>query len=41
VTVQRQIGRFGRIHAVVKNSNGPGWIGVADPDWEGSASAPK
>lgn len=41
VTVQRKIGRFGRIHAVVKNPNGPGWIGVADPDWEGSASAPK
>ena len=40
VTVQRQIGRFGRIHAVIRDSNGSGWIGVADPDWEGSAISP-
>ena len=41
VTVQRQIGRFGRIHAVIKGLNGSEWIGVADPDWEGSAMAPQ
>jgi len=41
VTVQRQIGRFGRIHAVIKDPDGPDWIGVADPDWEGSATAPR
>ena len=39
VTVQRQIGRFGRIHAVIKDPDGLDWIGVADPDWEGSATA--
>ena len=41
VTVQRQIGRFGRIHAVIKDPDGLDWIGVADPDWEGSATAPR
>ena len=41
VRVLRQQGRFGRIHAVMKDSVGSGWIGVADPDWEGSAAAPK
>ena len=41
VTVQKQIGRFGRIHAVIKDPDGPDWIGVADPDWEGSATAPR
>ncbi|SVC27817.1 uncharacterized protein METZ01_LOCUS280671, partial [marine metagenome] len=41
VRVMRQQGRFGRIHAVMKDSVGSGWIGVADPDWEGSAAAPK
>ncbi|MBT3479747.1 MAG: hypothetical protein HOA15_02050 [Candidatus Marinimicrobia bacterium] len=41
VTVQRQIGKFGRVHAVIKNKNGNGWIGVADPDWEGSAGSPR
>jgi|TARA_Y100000310_G_scaffold2817_1_gene3736 gamma-glutamyltranspeptidase/glutathione hydrolase len=39
VTVQRQKARFGRVHAVMKSENG--WVGVADPDWEGSAGSPK
>ncbi len=41
VSIQRKPGRFGRIHAVMKNKEGDGWIGVADPDWEGSAGSPK
>ena len=40
VSIQRGKGRFGRVHAVQKNSKTGEWIGVADPDWEGSAGAP-
>lgn len=40
VSIQRKKGRFGRVHAVHKNSKTGEWIGVADPDWEGSAGAP-
>jgi len=41
VTVQRKSAKFGRIHAVMKDNKNGGWIGVADPDWEGSADSPK
>ena len=41
VTVQRKPAKFGRIHAVMKDSNNGGWVGVADSDWEGSADSPK
>ena len=41
VTVQRKPAKFGRIHAVMKDNKNGGWIGVADPDWEGSANSPK
>ncbi len=40
VTIQKQKGRFGRVHAIFKNNKTGDWIGVADPDWEGSAGAP-
>ncbi|MBC8344985.1 MAG: gamma-glutamyltransferase [Candidatus Marinimicrobia bacterium] len=41
VTIQKQNGRFGRVHGIIKNNKTGDWIGVADPDWEGSAGAPK
>ena len=41
VSVQRDEGRFGRIHAIIKDSLKGHWIGAADPDWQGSALAPK
>ena len=41
VSVTRGKARFGRIHAVMKDPDGNGWFGVADPDWEGSAGSPK
>ena len=40
VSIKRGKARFGRIHAVMKDPEGSGWIGVADPDWEGSVSSP-
>ena len=40
VTIQKQKGKFGRVHAIIKNNKTGDWIGVADPDWEGSAGAP-
>jgi gamma-glutamyltranspeptidase/glutathione hydrolase len=40
VTIQKQKGKFGRVHAIIKNNKTGEWIGVADPDWEGSAGAP-
>jgi len=40
VSIKRGKARFGRVHAVMKNPDGDGWIGVADPDWEGSANSP-
>ena len=40
VSIKRGKARFGRIHAVMKDPEGSGWIGVADPDWEGSANSP-
>ena len=40
VSVTRGKARFGRIHAVMKDPDGNGWFGVADPDWEGSADSP-
>ncbi len=40
VSVQRGIGRFGRIHAVMNDTVTGEWIGGADPDWEGSSAAP-
>ena len=33
-------GSFGRIHAIGYDAVGGLWIGVADPDWEGSAEGP-
>lgn len=39
VTIQREPGKFGRVHAVIKSDSG--WIGVADPDREGHAASPK
>lgn len=38
VSIQREVARFGRIHAVMKENDG--WVGVADPDWEGSVESP-
>ena len=38
VSIQRGVARFGRIHAAMKENDG--WIGVADPDWEGSVESP-
>lgn len=32
-----RIGAFGRIHAIAAVREG--WVGIADPDWEGSANA--
>jgi len=40
VTVQRGVGRFGRIHAVMADTMTGEWVGGADPDWEGSSEAP-
>ena len=40
VTILKQQGQFGRVHAIFKNNKTGDWIGVADPDWEGSAGAP-
>ena len=40
VSVTRGKARFGRIHAVMRDPDGNGWLGVADPDWEGSADSP-
>ena len=39
VTIQREPGKFGRVHAIMKSDEG--WIGVADPDREGHAASPK
>ena len=33
-------GRFGRVHAVMKDTITGEWIGAADPDWEGTAESP-
>ncbi len=41
VSVQRKEGRFGRVHAIARDTISGHWIGAADPDWEGSALAPK
>lgn len=38
--IDRQ-GSFGRVHAIHYDSNTNTWQGVADPDWEGTAGAPK
>ena len=35
-----QRGRFGRVHAVMKDTLTGAWIGAADPDWEGTAESP-
>ena len=35
-----QRGRFGRVHAVMKDTLSGKWIGAADPDWEGTAESP-
>lgn len=34
-------GRFGRVHAVYYNPKKKKWTGGADPDWEGTAAAPR
>ena len=36
-----QKGRFARVHAIQYDAKKKKWIGAADPDWEGSASAPR
>lgn len=33
-------GRFGRVHAIMRNEATGEWIGAADPDWEGVAGGP-
>ena len=38
--IDRQ-GSFGRVHAIYYNAETSTWQGVADPDWEGTAGAPK
>jgi len=38
--VDRQ-GSFGRVHAIFFDQQSKTWTGVADPDWEGTAGAPK
>ncbi len=38
--IDRQ-GSFGRVHAIYYNVETNTWQGVADPDWEGTAGAPK
>ena len=35
VTANDKTGAFGRVHAILKSDGG--WLGVADPDWEGTA----
>jgi gamma-glutamyltranspeptidase/glutathione hydrolase len=37
VEPSRRRGAFGRIHAIAYDAAAGTWIGVADPDWEGSA----
>ena len=34
-----EIAKFGRVHAVAKDSNDEAWIGAADPDWEGTTAS--
>jgi gamma-glutamyltranspeptidase/glutathione hydrolase len=36
----RRRGEFGRVHAIEYDGAAGVWIGVADPDWEGSAQGP-
>ena len=40
VEVERP-GRFGRVHAIYFDQATNQWIGAADPDWEGTAVAPR
>ena len=35
-----QQGRFGRVHAIMRDTISKKWIGAADPDWEGTAESP-
>jgi gamma-glutamyltranspeptidase/glutathione hydrolase len=41
VEPSRRRGSFGRIHAIGFDAVAGTWIGVADPDWEGSAEGPR
>lgn len=40
IAPSRQRGTFGRIHAIGYDAASGTWVGVADPDWEGSAEGP-
>ncbi|RMH18767.1 MAG: hypothetical protein D6701_05830 [Gemmatimonadetes bacterium] len=39
VREQPRVGAFGRVHAVYYDRPSKRWVGVADPDWEGTAAA--
>ncbi len=41
VFMKRRPGMFGRSNAVMLDTLKGEWIGVSDPDWEGSAASPK
>ncbi len=41
VTENPREGAFSRIHAIQYDPRSRTWIGAADPDWEGSAQAPR
>jgi hypothetical protein len=32
---------FGRVHGIYYDAKSKIWYGAADPDWEGTAAAPK